>query len=351
MTRVLALTKYGRAAASTRQRLLQYVPALADAGIHVDVKPMLDDDYVAALASGAAYPKSRILGAYRRRFADLGRAQQYDLLWVYAELFPKLPSLFEALAIKAGPPVIYDCDDAFFHDHERNAFLRDKLKPLIYGAAAVTAGNAYLAEYARRWNTNVQIVPTTLDTDAYVPAAFRSGQPPVIGWIGSPSTWTYVRPFLALLAELCVAGRARFLAVGAGPTAEADLFEGMETRDWSEATEIADVQSMDIGIMPLSDEPWARGKCGYKLIQYMACGLPTVASPVGVNCDIVRHGVDGYIAETDEEWRSALSALLSDAGLRERMGAAGRARTVERYSLASQAPRQIALFRSLISSG
>ncbi|QIK95830.1 hypothetical protein G7076_04535 [Sphingomonas sp. HDW15A] len=103
MTRVLALTKYGRAAASTRQRLVQYVPALANAGFRIDVRPLLDDDYVAALASSASYPKSRLLSAFARRFADLGRAQDYDLLWVYAEIYPKLPSLFEALAIMAGP--------------------------------------------------------------------------------------------------------------------------------------------------------------------------------------------------------------------------------------------------------
>lgn len=347
MTRVLALTKYGRAAASTRQRLLQYVPALAEAGFQIDVRPMLDDDYVAALASGGAYPKRRLLGAYSRRFADLGRAREYDLLWVYAELFPKLPSLFEALATKAGPPVIYECDDAFFHDHELSVLLRDKLKPLITGATAVTAGNAYLAEYARRWNANVQIVPTTVDTDVYVPGASRSDRPPVIGWIGSPSTWAYVRPYIALLADVCAGGRARFLAVGAGSAAEADHFDGMEARSWAEHSEVADVQAMDIGIMPLPDDPWARGKCGYKLIQYMACGLPTVASPVGVNADIVTDGQTGFLASSACDWRIALQHLVDTPADRSRLGTAGRARAIADYSLATWVPRIVDIFRSV----
>lgn len=347
MMRVLALTKYGRAAASTRQRLLQFVPALAAAGFRVDVRPMLDDDYVAALATGERYPTARLLRAYPERFNALRKAQDYDLLWVYAELFPKLPAVFEALAIKAGPPVIYDADDAFFHDHELSFLLREKLKPLIAGAAAVSAGNAYLADYARRWNADVHVIPTVVDTDVYTPSPRPNDGPPVIGWIGSPSTWAYVRPYLPMLADLCAGGRARFRAVGAGKGAQGDRFEGMELREWSEAGEVADVQSMDIGIMPLPDEPWSRGKCGYKLIQYMACGLPAVASPVGVNSVIVTDRQTGTLARNDHDWRIALEHLITNSAERQRMGAAGRARIVADYSLATWAPRVVDLLRSI----
>ncbi|QIK95831.1 glycosyltransferase family 4 protein [Sphingomonas sp. HDW15A] len=220
---------------------------------------------------------------------------------------------------------------------------------MIAGAAAVTAGNAYLADYARRWNANVHIIPTTVDTDAYAPVASRPAGPPVIGWIGSPSTWAYVRPYLPLLADLCAGGRAQFLAVGAGRDAEADRFEGMEARDWAEHREVADVQAMDIGIMPLPDEPWARGKCGYKLIQYMACGLPAVASPVGVNVQIVKVGQTGFLANSNSDWRSALQHLIDTPGDRARLGAAGRARAIADYSLASWAPRVVDLFCSVVS--
>ena len=300
--RVAAFTKYGREAASTRQRVLQYVPHLESAGIEVDVHPLLDDGYVRSLASGIAASKVSIAAAYWRRFRQLAVAQSADLIWVYAEMFPWLPAGFERLALRSGKPVVYDCDDAFFHSYDDHSnplvrrLLGRKLVPLIRASTAVCAGNEYLGDYARRFNDKIVILPTVVDTNAYRPAPVPADRPLTIGWIGSPSTWAFVRPILPLLAELSRERGVRFLAIGAGPAAAADQFEGMVAEPWTEASEIAAVQAMDIGIMPLPDEPWARGKCGYKLIQYMACGLPVVASPVGVNTTIVADGETGLIA-------------------------------------------------------
>jgi hypothetical protein len=187
-----------------------------------------------------------------------------------------------------------------------------------------------------------------VDIEKYVPAGAGAGRPPTIGWIGSPSTWGFVRPLLPLLAELCRDGRVRFSAVGAGAAAEADRFDGGSFEAWSEAGEIAAVQSMDIGIMPLPDEPWARGKSGYKLVQYMACGVPVVASPVGVNCEIVHAGVNGFLAREVGEWRATLTRLLEDAGLRKAMGQAGRERAVEAYSLQAHAARLIEVMQKAV---
>lgn len=343
MTRVLAFPKYGPAAASTRQRLLQFLPALRSAGFSVEVSALLDDDYVRALAEDATYSRRKLAAAYARRFRTLGRSPGHDLLWIYAELFPGLPAPFEQLARLSGRPFIYDCDDAFFHAHEESALLRGKLRGLVKAAAIVTAGNAYLADHLRRWNDRVHIVPTVVDTNAYRPGPRTEGTP-VIGWIGSPSTWPFVRPYLPLLAELCSGGKARFLAVGAGAAAAAELFPGMELRAWAEQREVADVQAMDIGIMPLPDEPWARGKCGYKLIQYLACGMPVVASPVGVNRAIVTDGESGFLASTEADWLNALRQLLGDVPLRGRLGAAGREHIVRDYSLARFAPLVVSLF-------
>jgi glycosyltransferase involved in cell wall biosynthesis len=228
--------------------------------------------------------------------------------------------------------------------YDRRIFLHGKLKPLIAGSAAVIAGNEYLAKYARRWSGNVRVVPTIVDTEAYRSAKRSHASMPVIGWIGSPSTWPYVRPILPILADLCREGRARVLIVGAGRAAETDRFEGMELRNWAEEREIEDVQGMDIGIMPLPDEPWARGKCGYKLIQYMACGLPVVASPVGVNERIVEEGMSGYLATSLGEWRQALGELLADREKRLRCGAYGRERVVRDYSLQAQSARVVRVF-------
>ncbi len=274
-----------------------------------------------------------------------------DLIWVYAELFPWLPAMFERLALRSGKPLVYDFDDAFFqpYDYHPNrlvrALLGGKLRPVIKRAAAVCAGNPYLRDHAAELNDATYLLPTVVDVDLYRSKTTKNKLPLTIGWIGSPSTWRFVRPLLPVLAELTRERSVRFLAVGAGASAEADGFDGMTFEHWTEANEIASVQSMDIGIMPLPDEPWARGKSGYKLVQYMACGLPVVASPVGVNQTIVEDGITGLLATNLEEWRAALTNLIVDSSRRAAMGRAGRTRAVHSYSLQTHAPRLVDIMK------
>ncbi|MBW8838193.1 MAG: glycosyltransferase family 4 protein, partial [Burkholderia sp.] len=166
-----------------------------------------------------------------------------------------------------------------------------------------------LMAYVARDCKNTEIIPTTVDITHLVPATDKAPvNPPVLGWIGSPSTWSYCLPLLELFSGFAKAAKLSALIIGANHRAEART--NFEFRDWREESEVADIQQMDIGIMPIPDEPWARGKCGYKLIQYMACCLPVIASPVGVNNTIVEHGVNGLLATTQEEWRHALDMLL-----------------------------------------
>ena len=354
--KIAAFTKYDREAASTRQRVLQYLPYLECAGIHVEVHPLLDDAYVRAIAAGTAASRTTIAAAYVRRFRQLLAPQSADLIWIYAELFPWLPASAERLAFRSGKPIVYDFDDAFFHpydDHQSPLVRRalgGKLEPLMRGAAAVCAGNEYLKDYADRAGAKAIVLPTVVDIEAYVPATARPARPLTIGWIGSPTTWAFVRPLLPLLAELCRDRGVAFTAVGAGAAAAVDRFGGLTFVPWTEASEIASVQAMDIGIMPLPDEPWARGKSGYKLVQYMACGLPVVASPVGVNASIVEDGVSGLLATDPGQWRTALSRLIDDADLRAAMGKAGRCRAVEAYSLQAHAPRLIEVLRGAVGA-
>ncbi len=352
--RVTAFTKYDREAASTRQRVLQYLPHLARAGIQVEVHPLLDDAYVRSLASGRAASRPAIAAAYLRRLAQLIKPQRSDVLWVYAELLPWLPAAFERLVFRSGKPMVYDFDDAFFHayDDHPSALVRralgGKLKTLIRGAGQVCAGNEYLRAYAEREGARAIVLPTVVDIDQYVPVQRTGGRPLTIGWIGSPSTWDYVRPLLPLLAQISRERGVQIAAIGPGAAAEVDRFDGLTFTPWSEATEISSVQAMDIGIMPLPDEPWSRGKSGYKLVQYMACGLPVVASPVGVNSEIVENGISGFLASDLGEWRVALSRLMDDAALRVVMGQAGRARAVEAYSLQTHAPRLIEVMKKAV---
>jgi glycosyltransferase involved in cell wall biosynthesis len=263
-----------------------------------------------------------------------------------------LPALLERPLLGRGRPIVYDIDDAFFHTYNRHrsvlvrSLLGAKFQPLLRAAKACICGNSYLSDYVSQFCGNTLVIPTAVDTGKYHPLSKTHELAPVIGWIGSPSTWRYVRPLLPLLRDLVDSGRARVKVVGAGAAAATDSFPGLELVDWSEEREIDDVRSFDVGIMPLPDDDWARGKSGYKLIQYMACGLPCVASPVGVNSEILNDDC-GILASTIEDWRRGLTRLIDCPELRALMGAAGRSRAQEHYSLAVHAPRLVNLFLGL----
>lgn len=352
--KILAFLKYGSLAASTRQRIVQYEPGLAGAGIEVEYLPLLDNDHLRRLAAGRKASPTATARRYAQRMHQLLTRRDFDLLWVHCELFPYLPGLFERLAAATGKPIVFDYDDAIFHMYDASgnrvvrALLGKKLQPLLKRTSLCFCGNRYLLDYAARFAPRTMLLPTVVDTDIYRPAEPRPPDAPVtIGWIGSPSTWPYVRPLLPLLRELAETRGVRVRVVGAGPGARSDAFPGLDLVDWSEESEVDEVRAMDVGIMPLPDDIWAKGKCGYKLIQYMACALPVVASPVGVNCEIVAPGANGFLADGEREWRDALLRLIDDAGLRRTYGAAGRRRVEELYSLQAHAPRLVAALQSL----
>jgi len=353
---MIAFAKYGDMAASTRQRLLQYLPFLERNGVEVDVFPLLDNDHLARLVQGRRASVIGTMFAYAKRLAHVLSARRYDLIWIHYELFPFLPSGFETMVRLAGKPIVVDFDDAVFHLYDQHPnplvrrFLARKLEPLLSSAAVCVCGNAYLENYAARFCRNSIVIPTVVDTRDYMPQSRDAIEDrPVVGWIGSPSTWTFVEPLLPLLRPYLESRGALFRAVGAGVAAAG--IAGIDTVDWNEATEIAEVQAMDIGIMPLPDEPWARGKCGYKLVQYMACGLPVIASPVGVNCEIVTNGWNGFLAQGPECWLEALGRLLSDRDLRLEMGRRGRSRVEQDYSLASQETRLFDALKLAMKAG
>lgn len=350
MIRVIAFMKYGHDAASTRQRLLQYIPYLEKHEIAVDWHPLLDDDYIRRLGDGKRQSVQSIFKSYLRRLIGVVQARRYDVVWIHCEGFPYLPGWAERLLLSTGRPVILDYDDAIFHQYDLHPksivrrVLGGKLKFLMRNACICIGGNAYLADYAKRQGARATVVPTVVDTDRYVPAERQMVQPLVVGWIGSPSTWVYVEPMLPILLPVLKRYGAHFHAVGAGPAAAG--LDGVVPIGWTEESEITSIQAMNVGIMPVPDTPWARGKCGYKLIQYLACGVPAIASPVGVNSEILVDGENGFLAGTPAAWIKALDRLLSDATLRREMGERGRERVVERYSLSAQAPRLLDIVRT-----
>lgn len=344
--KIAVLTKYGGLAASTRQRFEQYKRFLELAGIQLDFYPLLDDVYLRKLYASGKRGRTRLVARYLKRLIWLFSRPDVDLIWLHCELLPYLPSPFEGLARVPGKPIIYDYDDAIFHNYDLHAnpliriLLGSKLHTTLSNAEIAFCGNAYLQDYADKLCAHTKIIPTVVDTTIYCPnpSPNQCLVPARVGWIGTPSTWNeYLAPMLPLLSKAVNDNGASLAAMGAEKSVDASSL--LDIKEWSEAGEVPFLQSISIGIMPLTDTPWARGKCGYKLIQYMACGLPVVASPVGVNKEIVDHGVNGFLAETDDEWRSALKTLLTDAELRRRMGAAGRQKVEESYSLKVWGPR------------
>lgn len=354
--RLLMLPRYDALGASSRLRMLQYIPALKSAGIEVHVAPLLDDGYVSDLYAGRVSPLG-IVRSYLRRLRLLRKARGYDVIWLEKELFPWLPARVETWLLPRSTALVVDYDDAVFHRYDQHRFwlvrrlLGRKIDRIMRRADLVTAGNDYLASRALEAGASrVEWLPTVVALNRYPQRDTRDAQGELcIGWIGSPATAHYLKPIAPTLASLAARYPIRCIAIGARP----DQLAGtpFEAWPWSESTEVSMLHRFDVGIMPLPDASWEKGKCGYKLIQYMACSLPVVASPVGVNREIVDQGENGELAESTAEWADAIERLLTSAELRARLGAAGRRRVEATYSVQAQAGRLVDLLRSVVPRG
>ncbi|HCI53572.1 MAG TPA: glycosyl transferase family 1 [Gallionella sp.] len=348
---ILLLSRYARLGASSRLRSFQYLPYLEQAGFAVTVAPLFDDDYVRGLSSGTI-SKFSILKAYWLRLRFILKAKQFDLVWLEYELLPWLPAWLELTLFPRNVPLVVDYDDAIFHRYDQHRFrlvrklLGHKIDAVMRRAAVVVVGNEYLGDRARQAGAKrVVVLPTVVDATRYAVVEKVNAQAVTIGWIGQPSTAKYLSQLVPELNGILAKHGARIVAIG--PKTEQFQFLPVVVKPWAEDTEVADIQKFDIGIMPLSESLWERGKCGYKLIQYMACGKPVVATPIGVNNIIVRHGENGFLANAVAEWCEALDKLCGDAVLRKRMGEEGRKIVEENYSLQVAAPRLAEIFRSV----
>lgn len=347
--KILVLTRYTNLGASSRLRFYQFLYYLEAHGLQVDSAPLLDDDYLTRLYAGSEPDWTGVAKAYLKRVSALWRSRKYDLVWLEYEAFPWLPAWLEKVLGLGGTPYIVDYDDAIFHryDLHHNRLVRSilgrKIDRIMAGSQLVIAGNQYLAERATGAGAKrVEILPTVVDAGRYQPQYNTQPGVVTIGWIGSPSTQRYVDIALGAMSKLCEMGKPiRLVVVGGNLPLQACL--PVENMLWSEAGEVGMIQSFDVGIMPLPDSPWERGKCGYKLIQYMACGKPVVASPVGVNQKVVEHGTNGFLAGNKEEWVGYLLRLIEDPSLRIEMGMKGRAKVEAEFSLELAAPRLLSL--------
>lgn len=347
--RVLAFTRYGRLGASSRVRVLQYIPYLQENGFEVKVQALFADDYLSALYRSGNRSVAGVLYSYVVRMLALWRILFYDVIWVEKELFPGLPAIAEQLLRWMGKVVIVDYDDAIFHNYDLSnsvwtgKILNKKIDRVMACASLVTTGNEYLAQRARSAGAhNVMLLPTVVDFEKYKDAVDYSNDVPTVGWIGSPYTAKYLLAISDALVQVHREIPFKLIVIG-GDFCDYRLM--VECKEWSEIDEVKQISSFDVGIMPLPDSPWERGKCGYKLIQYMACGKPVVGSPVGVNTEIVDDAV-GYLAATPNDWVKVLVALLNDRGERMQKGKRARIRVQEKYSMQVWAPKLVQQFRN-----
>jgi glycosyltransferase involved in cell wall biosynthesis len=352
---ILLLSRYDRLGSTSRVRAYQYLPYLKSAGLKVTEAPLLGAKYLKCLYRGKRIGYGYIGLAYLRRLMVLVRGFRFDLLWIEKELLPLLPAWGEVLLASCGIPYIVDYDDATFHQYDLhpNTLVRrvlgEKIDVVMRRAALVIVGNEYLAQRARRAGVRrVECLPTVVDLERYEIAARPKEGPPSfqIGWIGSPVTAHYLEMIAEALRQISQESDTKVIIVGA----EGVRLDGvpLEFRPWTEEAEVCDIQSFDVGIMPLADGPWEQGKCGYKIIQYMACGKPAVASPVGINKQIIEDGRNGFLATTTSQWVGALRLLRDHQDLRQRLGRRARMTVEQEYSLQVAAPRLVSLLRSAV---
>jgi glycosyltransferase involved in cell wall biosynthesis len=339
-----------------RFRIEQWEPLLREQGVEITYAPFLDAELSSILYRQGQVGKklSHVVRRFHGRLSDVRSAKDFDVVYIFREAALFGPPIFERM-IGRQVPFVFDFDDAIFVSYRSpsNGYLSylkfaAKASTICRLASHVMVGNPYLAEYSRQFNPNVTVIPTTIDLDKYhVVKHAADSEPVVIGWTGSFSTVQHLDTLRSALQKLARREKFRLKVIG---TPEYNL-KGVdvEAMDWRADTEVEDLTPCDIGIMPLPDDAWSKGKCGLKALQFMALGTPVICSPVGVNTDIIQDAENGYLADSEDEWVEKLGTLIRSAESRKRIGLAGRATVEARYSATVQAPRVFEIFQSLIA--
>jgi len=345
---------------SQRFRIEQWMPRLRALGIECTLLPFFDSDLYRRLGR-PGNEASKVLGLLRaagRRWRMVPEIGAYDLIFLHREAIPFGPAVLERVLARRKP-VVFDFDDAIWL-RSRNPVnplaewvkCVGKIESISKLASAVMVGNSYLAEWARRRNRSTSVVPTTIDTeDAYDRRkAHSSIEVPTIGWSGSASTLRYLEFLRPVLEQLARRRRFRLLITYNGPERQWPGID-MHWRPWTSDREVDDLLEFDIGLMPQPDEEWAKGKCGLKALQYMALGIPPVASRNGVLPEIIQDGRSGFLAANPDEWLARLESLLGDCKLRELMGEEARLTVQQRYDARLHVPRIADILRTVADSG
>ena len=356
MKRVLCLVD-GRFVGASRFRFYQFQDYLERHGVRLTIAPCVPEkefspSVIWPRLYGSCRPLARALGGalflwlYLERFLRVLSSWMYDAVIIQRNIHHWGPPILERLLFRINPRIALDFDDAIYLAKP------ERFNETARRARICIAGSDWLAAAAVKAGGRAVVVPTVADEEKYKPRDHReAGDAVVVGYVASRSTLQYLALIHEALAEvkrtrpaLSVRIFAPFARSGYEPL---PFFECVE---WSEAGEIEALRKIDIGVMPLPDDEWTRGKCGFKLIQYMTCGVASVASPVGVNRGIIEHGVNGFLAADTAAWVKCLTALIDDPGLRGEMGRMARRTAVERFSVASAGPPLCSAILELASS-
>jgi glycosyltransferase involved in cell wall biosynthesis len=346
-------------AASQRFRYEQYINILTNAGFQLTIKPFLSTKSwkIAYKSKNGGQKAMGFIRGFFLRFFSLPFITKYDCVFIHREAAPLGPPVFEFLIAKIfRKKIIYDYDDAIWlaNTSTENKFVaglkhHSKVNAICRWSYKISCGNDYLAAYARQLNANVVVNPTTIDTEfLHNPSLYprhSAEERLTIGWTGSHSTLKYLAPMVEIMDALGkkFPGQVRFLVIADRPP---DFcIPLLEFVRWSLKTEIEDLMAIDIGVMPLTQDEWTNGKCGFKLLQYMALEIPAVASDAGVNSKIIDQGENGYLCATPEAWVECLEKLIRDKKLRESIGQKGRQKIITHYSVISNTANFVSLFR------
>lgn len=323
-----------------RYRLEQWEEFLNKEGIRIDYYTFTDHKLL-KLMPQPGQTVGKIVGmgkAFFRRFGQLFTLKNYDVILIYRAAAAAGPAFFERLIKLTGKPIIYDFDDAIFltHTHESNklfgwAKFAKKTNSICRLSDTVTVGNEWLADFARRHNPNVKIIPSSVDTKIYTPKPKRNNEKIVVGWTGSSTSQTHLEKFVPLLREISQKLPIEIhIHSDRSPELEDVPFVWHK---WSPETEVEIISKFDIGIMPMPDDKWSLGKCSMKALLYMSLAVPTVCSDIGMNRQVIKHGENGFLAKTDDEWFNAIQTLVNNRDMREKMGDKSRETVVEKYSM------------------
>lgn len=344
--KVLFWVPYPTEGASNRYRVEQYLPYLRESGINFSVHPFWSSSAFWVLYKRGNYFRKThfFLCGILSRILDLLQIFRYDVIFIHREACPMGGAFFENILNWLKKPFIFDFDDAIFlpSSSKSNSFIEKFRKPsnvaeIIRKSRYIIAGNSYLADFASRYNNCISVIPTAIDTDKYYPVGHKkSNNKVVIGWVGSVTT----AEFLAMLRGVFIKLSTKFRNIEfkiIGGNFSIHGLNNVISRPWSLDGEINDLRYFDIGIMPMPDNQWTKGKCGFKAILYMSMAIPCICSPVGVNNEIITDGVNGFLADSDEEWIEKLSLLIEDPELRYKIGLEGRKTVEETYSVKKNA--------------